>query len=174
MKELDDITGAIIEEALKIHRELGPGLLESVYEAVLARALERRGFHVERQKVVRFEYDGMTFEEGFRVDLLVDAQVVVELKSVEKLAPVHSKQLLTYLRLMDLPVGLLINFGGATLKEGLHRIVNNLKPSASPRLRVNQTAGNSLGGAGNGAVRDLDDKDTSDSRGGAGNAEKYE
>lgn len=156
MKELDDITGAIIDEAVKIHRELGPGLLESVYEAVLARALERRGFHVERQKVVRFEYDGMIFEEGFRVDLIVDARVVVELKSVEKLVPVHSKQLLTYLRLINLSVGLLINFGGATLKEGLHRIVNNLQPAASPRLRVNQFAS------------------SSDSRGGAGNAKRYE
>lgn len=138
MNELDDITGSIVDAAMKIHRELGPGLLESVYEAVLARALERRGFHVERQKVIRFEYDGMVFEEGFRTDLLVEGRVIVELKSVEKLAPVHGKQLLTYLRLMKLPVGLLINFGGATLKEGLHRVVNNLQPSASPRLRVNQ------------------------------------
>ena len=136
---LDDITGAIVDAAVKIHMELGPGLLESVYEAVLARALEKRGFHVERQKVIRFEYDGMVFEEGFRTDLLVEGRVVVELKSVEKLAPVHSKQVLTYLRLMNLPVGLLIIFGAATLKEGLHRIVNNLPTSASPRLRVNQT-----------------------------------
>jgi len=136
---LDDITGVIVDAALKIHMELGPGLLESVYEAVLARALEKRGFRVERQKVIRFEYDGMVFEEGFRTDLLVEDRVVVELKSVEKLTPVHSKQVLTYLRLMNLPVGLLINFGAATLKEGLHRIVNNLPNSASPRLRVNQS-----------------------------------
>ncbi len=135
---LDDITGAIVDASMKIHRELGPGLLESVYEAVLARALERRGLHVERQRVIRFEYDGMIFEEGLCVDLLVENRVVVELKSVEKMAPVHSKQLLTYLRLLNLPVGLLINFGGATLKEGLYRIANNLQPSASPRLRVNQ------------------------------------
>lgn len=140
MKELDDITGAIVDAALKIHMELGPGLLESVYEAVLARALEKRGFRVERQKVIRFEYDGMVFEEGFRVDLLVEGGVIVELKSVEKLAPVHGKQVLTYLRLMDLPVGLLINFGAATLKEGLQRIVNRLPSSASPRLRVNQSS----------------------------------
>lgn len=138
MKPLDEITGAIVDAALHIHQDLGPGLLESVYEAVLARALERRGFRVERQKLVRFEYDGMVFDEGFRVDLLVEEQVVVELKSVEKFAPVHSKQLLTYLRLLQLPVGLLINFGAATLKEGLHRVVNHLPPSASPRLRVNQ------------------------------------
>ncbi len=138
MKELDDITGAVVDAAVKIHKELGPGLLESVYEAVLARALERRGFQVERQKHVCFEYDGMVFEEGFRTDLLVEGRVVIELKSVENLAPVHSKQVLTYLRLMNLSVGLLINFGAATLKEGLHRIVNNLPASASPRLRVNQ------------------------------------
>lgn len=138
MRELDDITGAIIDASIKIHRDLGPGLLESVYEVVLARSLERRGFQVERQKPIRFEYDGMVFEEGFRTDLLVDSRVVVELKSVEKLAPVYSKQLLTYIRLMNLPVGLLINFGGETLKEGLHRIVNSLPPSASPCLRVNQ------------------------------------
>lgn len=138
MKELDDITGAVVDAAVKIHQELGPGLLESVYEMVLARALERRGFVVERQKPIRFEYDGMVFEEGFRTDLLVENQVVVELKSVETLAPVHGKQVLTYLRLLKLPVGLLINFGDATLKAGLHRVVNNLPSSASPRLRVNQ------------------------------------
>ena len=140
VNHLDDITGAIVDAALKIHMSLGPGLLESVYEVVLARALEKRGFRVERQKVIRFEYDGMVFEEGFRVDLLVEGGVVVELKSVEKLAPVHGKQVLTYLRLMDLPVGLLINFGAATLKEGLQRIVNRLPNSASPGLRVNQSS----------------------------------
>ncbi len=138
MHDLDDITGAIVDASLKIHRELGPGLLESVYEVVLARALEKRGCRVERQKSIRFEYDEMLFEEGFRADLLVESRVIVELKSVEKLAAVHSKQLLTYLRLMHLPVGLLINFGAFTLKEGLHRIVNQLPGSASPRLRVNQ------------------------------------
>jgi iron complex transport system substrate-binding protein len=139
MHDLDHITGAIIDAALKIHRELGPGLLESVYELVLAHELQRRGFSVERQRPVRIQYDGILFEEGFRADLVVEGRVVVELKSVESLAPVHSKQLLTYLRLMRLEVGLLINFGHATLKEGLHRIVNGLSPSASPRLRVNQT-----------------------------------
>ena len=138
MKPLDDITGAVIDAAMKIHMELGPGLLESVYEVVLARALERRGFHVERQKVIRFEYDGVVFDEGFRADLLVDGRVLVELKSVEKLAPVHSKQLLTYLRLTRQPVGLLLNFGAVTLKEGLHRVVNQLDTAASPHLRVNQ------------------------------------
>ncbi len=137
-RELDDITGAIVDASVKLHQALGPGLLESVYEAVLARDLNRRGYSVERQKVLRFSYDGMEFDEGLRLDLLVEGCVIVELKSVEKLAPVHKKQLLTYLRLSHLQVGLLINFGAATVKEGLHRIVNNLHPSASPRLRVNQ------------------------------------
>ncbi len=138
MKELDAITGAVIDAAINVHKELGPGLLESVYEMILARALQQRGFKVERQKSIDFEYDGILFEEAFRTDLLIEGRVIVELKSVEKLAPVHSKQLLTYLRLMQLPVGLLMNFGAATLKEGLHRIVNNLPASASPGLRVNQ------------------------------------
>ena len=99
-------------------------MLESVYEAVLAKKLEQRGLNVERQKILRFEYDGMTFDEGFRMDLLVEDQVVVELKSLEQIAPVDKKQLLTYLKLAKKPVGLLINFGSATLKEGLTRIIN--------------------------------------------------
>ncbi len=136
--DLDDITGEIVDASIRLHQSLGPGLLESVYEAILFQVLSRRGVTVERQIPVCFEYDGIRFDDGFRVDLLVEGQVVVELKSVEKLAPVHSKQLLTYLRLMNLPVGLLINFGAATLKEGLHRIVNNLDSSVSPRLRVNR------------------------------------
>lgn len=134
---LDEITGAIIDSSMRVHTDLGPGLLESVYEAVLAADLSRKGWKVERQKTVPFEFDGLRFDEGLRIDLMIDGKVIVEIKSVEKLAPVHGKQLLTYLRLMNLSVGLLINFGGATLKEGLQRVVNNLTPSASPRLRVN-------------------------------------
>jgi iron complex transport system substrate-binding protein len=139
-REIDQITGEIVDAAYKLHAGLGPGLLESVYEAVLERELKRRGFTVARQMDVSFDFDGMHFDEGLRLDLLVDDRVIVELKSVETLARVHFKQLLTYLRLMDLPVGLLINFGGATLKEGLHRVVNGYIPpsaEASP-LRVNQ------------------------------------
>jgi len=113
-----------VDEAYKLHIALGPGLLESVYEVILARQLEKRNLIVERQKPVSFEYDGSLFDKGFRVDLLKDNQVVVELKSIETLAPVHYKQLLTYLKLLHLPVGLLINFGAATMKEGLHRVVN--------------------------------------------------
>ena len=137
---LDDITGGIVDAAYRLHTGLGPGLLESVYETVLARDLARRGFQVERQKIVAFDYDGMHFADSFRIDLLIDSAVVVEIKSVERLMPVHPKQVLTYLRLLNLPVGLLINFGAPTLKEGVHRVVNGLVPSASPRLRVNRSS----------------------------------
>ncbi len=122
--ETDAITATILNASIEIHRELGPGLLESVYEHVLAAELIRRGFHVERQKPVTFSFRGMHFSEAFKPDLLVNNQVVVEIKSLEKLSPVHSKQLLTYLRLLDLRVGLLLNFGAATLREGIHRVVN--------------------------------------------------
>ena len=111
MRNLDDITEGIIDVAIHIHRDLGPGLLESVYDAVLARALDKRGFHVERHVAVRFEYEGLVFDEGFRVDLLVEHEVIVELESVERCAPAHSKLLLTHLRLTNKFVGLLINFG---------------------------------------------------------------
>jgi iron complex transport system substrate-binding protein len=137
---LDDITGRIVHTALKLHRGLGPGLLESVYKTVLARDLARQGLLVAKEMPVSFEYEGLSFEDCLRVDLLVHSRVIVEIESAEKLHPVYSKQLLTYLRLLKLPVGLLINFGAPTLKEGLKRIVNGLSPSASPRLRVNQNA----------------------------------
>jgi GxxExxY protein len=129
--EIDEITGQVVDAAVKLHTRLGPGLLESVYELVLACELERRGLMVERQKPVSFDFDGILFEDAFRVDLLVEGCVVVELKSVETLAPVHSKQILTYIRLLNLPVGLLINFGAATMKEGLHRVVNSYQPPSS-------------------------------------------
>ena len=131
-------SAVVVDTAFHLHRDLGPGLLESVYEAVLARMLRERGLRVERQKSVSFEFHGIYFDEGLRVDLLVEDCLVVELKSVEKLAPVHAKQVLTYLRLMKLSLGLLINFGAATFKEGVKRIVNNHQDFASSRLRVNQ------------------------------------
>lgn len=137
-RSLDEITGEIVDAAYKLHVGLGPGLLESIYELILTRYLERRGLKVERQVPLSFEFDGLRFSEALRLDLFVESSVVVEIKSVEKLAPVHPKQLLSYLRLLNLPVGLLINFGAATLKDGIHRIVNGLPSSASPRLRVNQ------------------------------------
>jgi iron complex transport system substrate-binding protein len=139
LQEMDDITGEIIGAAIRLHVRLGPGLLESVYTAVLAKELQKRGFVVERNKPVPFEVDGILFNEGLRLDLFVNGLVVVELKSVEKLAPVHPKQVLTYLRLLNLPLGLLINFGAPTLEQGLRRIVNGYRPSPSSPLRVNKT-----------------------------------
>ena len=122
---INDITEIIIDSAFQIHKNLGPGLLESVYEAILSRKLTERGLINHRQVPVSFEYEGEKYTEGFRIDLFVQDKVIVELKSVEKLAPVHYKQLLTYLRLMNLEVGLLINFGEALFKNGIKRVVNN-------------------------------------------------
>lgn len=125
MKENDisyDIRGA----AFKIHKSLGPGLLESVYEAALAYELREMGYDVKTQVPVPMYYNDIKFEIGFRLDILVNDLVVIELKSVENLADVHYKQLLTYLKLSDKKLGILINFNAANLKESIKRIVNNL------------------------------------------------
>ena len=124
--QTNTITGVIVDAAYKVHTTLGPGLLESVYEIALEHELQQRGMEVERQFPVDVVYDTVTIGEGFKIDLLVCDSVVVELKSVEKLAKVHSKQLLTYLRLADKRVGLLINFGEAYIRDGIIRIANNL------------------------------------------------
>ena len=129
MTDVDAISGDVVHEAIRIHRELGPGLLESVYEIVLAGALARRGYTVERQKSVDIQYDGMTFDGAFKIDLLVQGSLVLELKSVERLSGAHAKQLLTYLRLLNQPLGLLLNFSGETMKEGIRRLVNNHRPA---------------------------------------------
>ncbi|HEY5723812.1 MAG TPA: GxxExxY protein [Allosphingosinicella sp.] len=141
MKELDDISADVLDIALRLHRDLGPGLLESVYETILAAKLEQLGYAVLRQHPVDIVFEGTAFLAAFRIDLLIDGRLLVEIKSVEQLHAAHAKQLLTYLRLTNQPVGLLINFGGATLKEGIRRVVNNHTPSASSRLRVNQKEG---------------------------------
>ena len=120
------VTGSILDASIQIHRSLGPGLLESVYEAVLCHELKKRLLKVDRQRTIPISYDGMNFDEGFRADLVVNDSVIVELKSVERIVPVHKKQLLTYLRLADMRVGLLINFGDVLFKNGFHRIVNGL------------------------------------------------
>ena len=135
---IDQISGDVADLALRVHKALGPGLLESVYETVLAGKLIDVGYKVDRQMPIDIIFEGSTFSAAFRIDLLVDDRLLIEVKSVENLNAVHSKQLLTYLRLTNQPVGLLINFGGATLREGLKRIVNDHSPSASSRLRVNQ------------------------------------
>jgi iron complex transport system substrate-binding protein len=116
-----------MEAAIKIHKQLGPGLLESVDETVLAASLVRSGYKVERQKPVDINYDGLSFAGAFRVDLFMDERLVVEIKSVEALSKAHGKQLLTYLRLTDQPVVLLLSFAGATMKEGIRRVVNGYR-----------------------------------------------
>ena len=121
------VSAIIIHEALETHRELGPGLLESVYESVLAKKLTARGLTVQRQRPVPFIREGILYPESFRLDLLVEDTVVVEVKSVETDHPVFSKQLLTYLKILDLQVGLLINFGKPLLRDGLKRVVNGLQ-----------------------------------------------
>jgi len=124
-----DITPLIIGAAIKVHRCLGPGLLESAYEACLAYELEQLGLHVERQKAVPLVYKGVKLEYGFRADLVVNREVVVEIKCKEAIHPVDQAQLLSYLRLMDLRVGLLFNFHVTALKDGIKRMVNDYQDS---------------------------------------------
>jgi len=125
--QLNDITHAIIGAAMKVHRALGPGLLESAYEACLAYELQKAGFLVERQKPIPVVYDEIKLDCGFRADLLVDSRVCVELKAKEQFHPIDGAQLLSHLRLLKLQVGLLINFHEVDLKDGIKRIVNNYR-----------------------------------------------
>jgi GxxExxY protein len=122
-----DLTPEIIGAAIKIHRKLGPGLLESAYQACLAYELERTGFQVQRQKPVPLVYEMVKLECGFRADLVVEGKVAVELKCKEALHPVDEAQLLSHLRLLNIPVGLLINFHVVMLKDGIRRLVNNYR-----------------------------------------------
>ena len=122
----NEIAKEVVDAAFKVHTTLGPGLLESVYEAILARELTSRGLAVSRQHPIPIHYEGLTIEEGFRADLIVDDLVILELKSVEQLAPLHKKQLLTYLRLADKRLGLLLNFGAPVIKDGIVRVANGM------------------------------------------------
>jgi GxxExxY protein len=122
----DEIGKQVVDVAVQIHQEVGPGLLESVYEVILAHELRRRGLRVERRVSIPIEYQGLKFDEGFRADLLVENKVIVELKCVEKVNNAHKKQLLTYLRLTDKRLGYLLNFGEALMKHGITRTVNRL------------------------------------------------
>jgi GxxExxY protein len=122
----NEVAKQIVDAAYRVHTSLGPGLLESVYEVVLAYELEKRGLHTVRQQAVPIVYQGIRIEMGFRADLIIEDQVMVEIKSVDAVAPVHKKQLLTHLRLADKRLGLLINFNVALIKDGITRIVNGL------------------------------------------------
>ena len=121
------ISKEVVDAAFKIHSKLGPGLLESVYEVILAYELRQRGFRVDRQMPIPIVWDSIRFEEGYRYDLLVNDKVLVEVKAIESVAPVHKKQVLTYLRLMDKRLGLLINFNEELIRNGITRIVNELE-----------------------------------------------
>jgi iron complex transport system substrate-binding protein len=127
MKDIDEISGDVLDAAIRLHKELGPGLLETVYETVLAAQLARMGYMIDRQYPVDIDVDGLHFSAAFRIDILVDKRLLVEIKSVDQLHPSHAKQVLTYLRLTRQPVGLLVNFGGATLMEGFRRLVNDYR-----------------------------------------------
>ena len=127
----NQLSKIILDAAFKVHTATGPGLLESVYEIILAHELRQQGLHVERQVPIPIRYDELTFDEGFRADLLVEGKVIVELKSVEQLIRVHSKQVLTQLRLSDRRLGLLINFGEVRLKDGIERIANGMPEEGS-------------------------------------------
>jgi GxxExxY protein len=129
MKE-NEIARIVVDACYRLHRELGPGLLESVYQSVLARELETRGLRVRRQVAVPVVWDNLIFHVGFRADLIVENKVIVEVKSVATMAPVHAKQLLTYLRLGDKRLGLLVNFGAGLIKDGIKRVVNGLEEGA--------------------------------------------
>jgi GxxExxY protein len=122
---LEDIARISVDCGFKLHQTLGPGLLESVYEVCLASSLADRGLSVERQRPIPIRFNGLHFEEGFRADILVEGILLIELKSTERYAPVHAKQVLTYLRLMDLPLGSLMNFGAPTFKDGVRRLLND-------------------------------------------------
>lgn len=134
--DLEALATIAVDCGYKLHERLGPGLLESVYEAIMFESLTKRGLSVQRQLPIPIVFDDLLINEGFRADLVIEGRLLIELKSVETLALVHKKQVLTYLRLMEMPLGLLINFGAATFKEGVRRIVNNHTDFASSRLRV--------------------------------------
>jgi GxxExxY protein len=125
LEPLSTVTGLIIRSAIRLHADLGPGLVESVYEGCLQRLLELEGLRVQRQVAIDFEYGGHRFRKAFRLDMLVEDSVIIEVKAFESAIPRQRRQLLTYLRLANRPVGLLLNFGEATLVDGLARVVND-------------------------------------------------
>ena len=131
-RSFDEITEAIIGSAINVHRELGPGLLESAYEACMVYDLGQAGLKVEQQKPLPILYQGVRLDCGYRLDLIVEDEIIVEIKAIEKLLPIHKAQLLSYLRLSDRKVGLLINFNVEVLKEGIQRVVNGFQDAPRP------------------------------------------
>ncbi|MBL0937394.1 MAG: GxxExxY protein [Gemmatimonadaceae bacterium] len=138
--EIDTLTDLVIGEAIRVHRSLGPGLLESSYRQIMAEVLVRRGCEVQTELALDLAFEGIIIPRAYRVDLLIDGVLVVEVKQTERIAPVHRQQLLTYLRLLDLPRGLLLNFGLGTMKDGIARVSNprvqDMKDLRVDRARV--------------------------------------
>lgn len=130
-ENIDKISGNVIDAAMKVHTVLGPGLLESTYETCLKHELVKRGYMVETQILLPIQYEEIKLDAGYRIDMLVESKVLLELKSVEQLLPIHEAQILSYLRLSNYRVGLLINFNVIHLKEGIKRMVNNYRPQRS-------------------------------------------
>ncbi len=140
----DQIGQIVVDSAIAVHRALGPGLLESVYEVALAHELERRGLEIERQVPIGIEYAGLRFEEGFRADILIEKRVILELKSIEQVQATHRKQIQTYLRLSECKLGFLLNFGDALMKDGITRAVNGLEEARLPQQILASWRENSL------------------------------
>jgi GxxExxY protein len=130
MNDIDRLASIAVDTGYRLHRDLGPGLLESVYEQVLAAKLRRLGLNVATQIAIDLHYEDVIIKNAFRADIVIEQKLLIEVKSIERLVPLHAKQVITYLRVMSLPLGLLMNFGGETFKEGVRRIVNGHDPLA--------------------------------------------
>jgi iron complex transport system substrate-binding protein len=141
--EIEHICSLVVDAAFKLHKDIGPGLLESAYETILAAKLEDIGLVVDRQVPIDIQYEQVHLPSAFRVDLLVEKRVIIEIKSVEKTLPVHAKQVITYLRLTNLTHGFVINFGTPMVKDGIKRLLNDRPSSVSSCLRANQNGSGS-------------------------------
>jgi GxxExxY protein len=138
--DVEELSAVSVDCGLRVHRDLGPGMLESAYETVLAHLLVQRGLSVERQKVIPIIYDGILIEQGFRADIIVEKKLLIELKTVERLSPLHARQVTTYLKFTGLKIGLLMNFSCDKFVEGVKRLVNDHNPTSNSLLRINQNS----------------------------------
>jgi iron complex transport system substrate-binding protein len=135
---VEEVAAIAVNTGLNLHKDVGPGLLESAYQQIYAHALRKQGLFVEEQTAIALHYDGLVIEQGFRADIIIEKKLLIELKSVEKLLPVHRMQVVTYLRFLELPIGLLMNFSAERFRDGLMRIVNNHHDTRGSKLRQHQ------------------------------------
>jgi GxxExxY protein len=136
--DVEELSAIAVDCGLKVHRDLGPGMLESAYEAVLVHLFEQKGLFAERQKVIPITYNGLVIEQGFRADIILERKLLIELKTVERLTPLHARQVMTYLKFTGLHVGLLMNFSCEKFTDGLKRLVYNHHETSNSRLKINQ------------------------------------